>query len=57
MQYEVKMTSITLSLLLIHLLKRAWKNERAKCYIFRKSSLNLTFGQGDCRKSDFAKLK
>ena len=48
------MTSITLSLLLIRLLKRAWKNGRMKRNVFSESSLNLTFGQDDCRKSGLA---
>ena len=49
------MTSITLSLLFIHLLKRVWKNGWVKWYILRKSNLNFTFGQDNCRKSDFAR--
>ena len=48
------MTSATLSSLFIHFLKKAWKDGRVKLDIFRKSSLNFTFGQDDCHKLDFA---
>ena len=41
---------MTLSLLFIHLLKRARKNGRVKWNIFRNFSLNYTFGQDGCRK-------
>ena len=41
--------------MLIHLLKRAWKNGRVKWEVLRKFSLNFTFNKGDCCKSDFAK--
>ena len=49
------MTRINLNLLFIHLLKRVWKNRMVKKYIFRKSYLNFTFAQDNCRKSDFVK--
>ena len=42
-------------LLFIHLLKRAWKSRRMEWNIFRKSSLNFTFGQDGSLKSDFAR--
>ena len=38
-----------------HILKRAWKKGKAKSKIFKKSSLNFTFGQDDCRESDYAR--
>ena len=41
----------------IHLLKRTWKNGWVKWNLFKKSSLNFIFGQGDSRKSDFARPK
>ena len=46
---------MTIILMLIHLLKRAWNNGRVKWNIFRKSSLNFTFGQDGSRKSAFAR--
>ena len=38
-------------------MKGPWINGRVKSRIFRKSSLNFTFGQGSCLISDFARLK
>ena len=35
--------------------EKTLKNGRVKLKIFRKSSLNFTFGQGSCRISDFAR--
>ena len=54
-KYKVKMTSTTLSLLFIHLLKRVWKIGRVEGNIFGKSSLNFTFGQDNYLKSDWSK--
>ena len=34
--------------------KRTLKNGKVKSQIFKKSSLNFTFGQGSCLISDFA---
>ena len=39
------------------ILKRTWKNERVKSKLFHEiiASLKFIFGQGDSRKSDFAR--
>ena len=49
------MTSILLKFIIYLSCERALKNGRVKLKIFRKSSLNFTFGQGSCLISDFAR--
>ena len=48
-------TRITFSLLFIHLLKRVSQDRKVKSNVFRKSYLKFTFGQDECRKSDFVR--
>ena len=50
-KYEVKMTCILFKFIIYPSCERALKNGRVKL----RSSLNLTFGQGSCLISDFAR--
>ena len=54
--YEVKMTRILFKFIIYPSCGRDLKNGRVKSKIVRKSSLNLTFGQGSCLISDFARI-
>ena len=49
------MTRILFKFVIYPSCERALKNGRVKSKIVRKSSLNLTFGQGSCLISDFAR--
>ena len=49
------MTCILFKFIIYPPCERALNNERVKLKIVRKSSLNLTFGQGSCLISDFAR--
>ena len=49
------MTLVLFKFIIYTSCKRALNNGRAKSQIFRKSSLNFTFGQGSCLISEFAK--
>ena len=54
-KYELKMTSILLNFITYLSCERTSKNGRVKMKIFRKLSLNFTFGQGRCFISEFAR--
>ena len=54
-KYELKMSSILLNFITYLSCERASKNGRVKMKIFRKLSLNFTFGQGRCFISEFAR--
>ena len=49
------MTYILFKFIIYPFYERVFKNGRVKSEIFRKSSLNFTFGQGSCLISGFAK--
>ena len=53
--YSISYNSRILFKFIIHpSYERAWKNGMEKSTIFRKSSLNFSFGQGSYLISDFA---
>ena len=52
---EVKMTLILFKFNIYPSCKRALNNGRVKSQVFRKSTLNFTFGRGSCLTSDFAR--
>ena len=54
-KYEVKMTRTLFKFIIYSYCERALKEGKKKSKIFRKSSLNFTFGQGSCFISDFAR--
>ena len=49
------MTLILFKFIIYPSFERAFNNGRVKSQIFRKSSLNFIFGQGNCLISDFAR--